>query len=87
MYQINKLNMENQLLNQSFNTIKNCNKLECSIIKNYNKIVKKKIEAMRNKYTQSIGELKTMISVLMCGMKKYNSIVLKYSNNKSNEQK
>lgn len=85
--QINKLNMENQLLNQSFNTIKNCNKLECSIIKNYNKIVKKKIEAMRNKYTQSIGELKTMISVLMCGMKKYNSIVLKYSNNKSNEQK
>lgn len=42
---------------------------------------------MRNKYTQHIGELKTMISVLMCGMKKYNSIVLKYSNNKSNEQK
>ena len=86
--QINKLNMEIQLLNKSYNTIKNCNKLECSnIIKNYNKIVKKKIEVMRNKYTQSIGELKTMISVLMCGMKKYNSIVLKYSNNKSNEQK
>ena len=86
--QINKLNMEIQLLNKSYNTIKNCNKLECSnIIKNYNKIVKKKIEVMRNKYTQYIGELKTMISVLMCGMKKYNSIVLKYSNNKSNEQK
>ena len=33
-----------------------------------------KIDIMRNKYTQQIGELKTMISVIRCGMKKYNSI-------------
>ena len=86
--QINKLNMEIQLLNQSFNTIKNCNKIECSnIIKKYNYIFKDKINIMRNKYTQQIGELKTMISVLMVGMKKYNSIVLKFSINKKNEQK
>ena len=84
---INKLNMEIELLNQSFNTLKNCNKFEISnIIKRYNYLLKNKIDIMRNKYTQQIGELKTMISVLMCGMKKYNSIVLKYSNSKNNEK-
>ena len=41
---------------------------------------------MRNKYTQQIGELKTMISVLKNGMKKYNSIVLEFSNTKNNEK-
>ena len=85
--QINKLNMEIQLLNQSFNTLKNCNKMEISnILKKYKNFVKNKIDLMRSKYTQQIGELKTMISVLMCGMKKYNSIVLKYSNNKNNDK-
>ena len=85
--QINKLNMEIQLLNQSFNTLKNCNKIEISnILKKYKNFVKNKIDLMRSKYTQQIGELKTMISVLMCGMKKYNSIVLKYSNNKNNDK-
>ena len=90
--QINKLNMEIQLLNQSFNTLKNCNKNEISnILKKYKNFVKNKIDIMRKKYNQQIEELKTMISVLMYGMKKYNSIVLKYSNNKnedkSNEEK
>ena len=85
--QINKLNMEIQLLNQSFNTLKNCNKMEISnILKKYKNFVKNKIDIMRNKYTQQIGELKTMISVLLCGMKKYNSIVLKYNNNKNNDK-
>ena len=85
--QINKLNMEIQILNQSFNTLKNCNKLEISnILNKYKNIVKNKIDIMRNKYTQQIGELKTMISVLMYGMKKYNSIILKYSNNKNKDK-
>ena len=90
--QINKLNMEIQLLNKSFNTLKNSNTNEISnIVKKYKDFVKNKIDIMRKKYNQQIGELKTMISVLMCGMKKYNSIVLKYKNNKkddkSNEEK
>ena len=85
--EINKLNMEIQLLNQSFNTLKNCNKFEISnYIKKYKNLFKNKIDVMRNKYKQQIGELKTMISVLMCGMKKYNNIILKYSNNKNNEK-
>ena len=85
--QINTLNMEIQLLNQSFNTLKNCNKMEISnILKKYKNLVKNKIDVMKKKYTQQIGELKTMISVLMCGMKKYNSIVLKYSNKKYNDK-
>ena len=85
--QINTLNMEIQLLNQSFNTLKNCNKMEISnILKKYKNLVKNKIDVMKKKYTQQIGELKTMISVLMCGMKKYNSIVLKYSNKKNNDK-
>ena len=85
--EINKLNMEIQLLNQSFNTLKNCNKFEISnYIKKYKNLIKNKIDVMRNKYKQQIGELKTMISVLMCGMKKYNNIILKYSNNKNNEK-
>ena len=85
--EINKLNMEIQLLNQSFNTLKNCNKFEISnYIKKYKNLFKNKIDVMRNKYKQQIGELKTMISVLMCGMKKYNSIILKYSNNKNKEK-
>ena len=85
--EINKLNMEIQLLNQSFNTLKNYNKIEISnILKKYKYFIKNKIDIMRNKYTQQIGELKTMISVLRCGMKKYNTIVLEYSNNKINEK-
>ena len=85
--EINKLNMEIQLLNQSFNTIKNNNRIEISnILKKYKYFIKNKIDIMRNKYTQQIGELKTMISVLRCGMKKYNSIVLEYSNTKNTEK-
>ena len=84
---INNLNMEIQLLNQSFNTLKNCNKFEITnIIKKYNNLLKNKLDVIRNKYKQQIGELKTMISVLMCGMKKHNSIVLKYTNNKNNSK-
>ena len=85
--QINKLNMEIQLLNKSFNTLKHFNTIEISnILKKYKDFVKSKIDIMRKKYNQQIGELKTMISVLMCGMKKYNSIVLKYKNNKKNDK-
>lgn len=85
--EINKLNMEIQLLNQSLNTLKNYNKIEISnILKKYKYFIKNKIDIMRNKYTQQIGELKTMLSVLRCGMKKYNSIVLQFNNNKINEK-
>ena len=42
---------------------------------------------MKNKYIQEIGELKTMISVLNCGMKKYNNRVIQYSINKKKENK
>jgi hypothetical protein len=42
---------------------------------------------MKNKYIQEIGELKTMIGVLNCGMKKYNNIVIQYNINKKNENK
>ena len=86
--QISKLNMEIQVMNQTFNTLKNCNKMEnTNIIRKYKMIMKNKLYTMRNKYTQQIGELKTMISVLNCSMKKYNNVVIQYYNNKRNEQK
>ena len=86
--QINKLNMEIKIMGHNINTLKNSNKMEnINIIRKYKSIMKSKIYIMRNKYIQQIGELKTMISVLNCGMKKYNSVVLKYNINKSNEQK
>ena len=86
--QISKLNMEIELMNQTFNTLKNCNKIEnTNIIRKYKMIMKNKLNIMRNKYIQQIGELKTMISVLNCSMKKYNSVVIQYYNNKTNEQK
>ena len=62
--------------------IKNIN-----IIRKYKAIMINKINIMRNKYIQQIGELKTMISVINCSMKKYNNITLEYSINKNNEQK
>ena len=86
--QIKNLNMEMKLKNQELTFLKNNNKKEnINIIRKYNSILKNKIFVMKNKYIQQIGELKTMISVLNCGMKKYNSIVIQYSNNKNNEQK
>ena len=86
--QINKLNMENKIMNQNLISLKNDNKIEyMNIILKFKEIMKKKVCIMKNKYIQEIGELKTMISVLNCGMKKYNNIVLQYSINKTNENK
>ena len=50
-------------------------------------ICKTLLRILKNKYIQEIGELKTMISVLNCGMKKYNNIVIQYSINKKKENK
>ena len=86
--EINKLNNEIQIMNQNFIKFKSSNKIEnINIIKKYKTIMKNNLYVMRNKYIQQIGELKTMISVLNCGMKKYNSIVIQYSINKTNDQK
>ena len=86
--EINKLNNEIQIMNQKLNIYQNSdNKENTNVIKKYKTIMKNKIYIMRNKYIQQIGELKTMISVLNCGMKKYNSILIQYSMNKNNEEK
>ena len=86
--QINKLKLEIQLLNQSLTTIKNCNKIEFSnYIKKYSNIIKGKLVLIKNKYLQEIGELKTMIGVITCGMKKYNSIVSTNIKSRSEEVK
>lgn len=86
--QINKLNYEIQLINQNLKTERNNNKIEnINIIRKYKTIMINKINIMRNKYIQQIGELKTMISVINCSMKKYNNITLEYNINKNNEQK
>ena len=86
--EINKLNNEIQIMNQNFIKFKSSNKIEnINIINKYKTIMKNNLYVMRNKYIQQIGELKTMISVLNCGMKKYNSIVIQYSINKTNDQK
>ena len=86
--EINKLNNEIQIMNQKLNIYQNSDNIEnTNVIKKYKTIMKNKIYIMRNKYIQQIGELKTMISVLNCGMKKYNSILIQYSMNKNNEEK
>ena len=86
--EINKLNNEIQIMNQKLNIYQNGDNIEnTNVIKKYKTIMKNKIYIMRNKYIQQIGELKTMISVLNCGMKKYNSILIQYSMNKNNEEK
>ena len=86
--EINKLNNEIQIMNQKLNIYQNSGNIEnTNVIKKYKTIMKNKIYIMRNKYIQQIGELKTMISVLNCGMKKYNSILIQYSMNKNNEEK
>ena len=86
--EINKLNIEIQVLNKNINSIKNRNRIEnMNIIGKYKTLMKNKISLLKNKYVQLIGELKTMISVLNCGLKKYNNIVLQYNLNKNNEQK
>ena len=86
--EINKLNNEIQIMNQKLNIYQNIDNIEnTNVIKKYKTIMKNKIYIMRNKYIQQIGELKTMISVLNCGMKKYNSILIQYSMNKNNEEK
>ena len=86
--EINKLNNEIQIMNQKLNIYQNSDNIEnTNVIKKYKTIMKNKIYIMRNKYIQQIGELKTMISVLNCGMKKYNSIIIQYSINKNNEEK
>ena len=86
--QINKLNMENKIMNQNIYSLKNSSKIENkNILMKYKEIMKEKIYIMKNKYIQEIGELKTMISVLNCGMKKYNNIVIQYSINKKKENK
>ena len=86
--EINKLNNEIQIMNQKLNIYQNSDNIEnTNVIKKYKTIMKNKIYIMRNKYIQQIGELKTMISVLNSGMKKYNSILIQYSMNKNNEEK
>ena len=81
--QINKLSMENKIMNQNIYSLKNSNKTENkNILMKYKEIMKEKIYIMKNKYIQKIGELKTMIGVLNCGMKKYNNIVMQYNINK-----
>ena len=86
--EINKLNKEIQIMNQKLNIYQNSDNIEnTNVIKKYKTIMKNKIYIMRNKYIQQIGELKTMISALNCGMKKYNSILIQYSMNKNNEEK
>ena len=86
--EINKLNNEIQIMNQKLNIYQNSDNIEnTNVLKKYKTIMKNKIYIMRNKYIQQIGELKTMISVLNCGMKKYNSILIQYSMNKNNEEK
>ena len=86
--EINKLNNEIQIMNQKLNIYQNSDNIEnTNVIKKYKTIMKNKIYIMRNKYIQQIGELKTMISVLNCGMKKYNSILIQYCMNKNNEEK
>ena len=88
MGEINKLNIEIQVMNKNFNSIKSKNKIEVmNIIQKYKSTMKNKIALLKNKYIQQIGELKTMISVLNSGLKKYNNMDMQYSLNKINEQK
>ena len=86
--EINKLKIEIQVLNKNINSIKNRNRIEnMNIIGKYKVLMKNKISLLKNKYVQQIGELKTMISVLNCGLKKYNNIVMQYNLNNINDQK
>jgi hypothetical protein len=88
MGEIKKLNIEIQVMNKNFNSIKSKNKIEVmNIIQKYKSTMKNKIALLKNKYIQQIGELKTMISVLNSGLKKYNNMDMQYSLNKINEQK
>ena len=86
--EINKLKIEIQVLNKNINSIKNRNRIEnMNILGKYKVLMKNKISLFKNKYVQQIGELKTMVSVLNCGLKKYNNIVIQYNSNNINEQK
>ena len=78
----------NKLLNKNINSIKNRNRIEnMNILGKYKVLMKNKISLFKNKYVQQIGELKTMVSVLNCGLKKYNNIVMQYNLNNINDQK
>ena len=86
--EINKLKIEIQVLNKNINSIKNRNRIEnMNILGKYKVLMKNKISLFKNKYVQQIGELKTMVSVLNCGLKKYNNIVMQYNLNNINDQK
>ena len=86
--QVNKLNIELKLMNNNYISLKNEEKKQnINMQKKFKTIMKNKIFVMKNKYIQQIGELKTMITVLSSGIKKYNSIIVQNNINKSQEQK
>ena len=86
--QVNKLNIELKLMNNNYISLKNEEKKQnINMQKKFKTIMKNKIFVMKNKYIQQIDELKTMITVLSSGIKKYNSIIVQNNINKSQEQK